>query len=220
MSGKSRRDVLSMLGVGGAAILAGGGAVEASGPATSGPEDAARAETQARYFPNVGLVTHEGKKVRFYDELVKDKIVLINFMYAECTGICPGITANLKKVQNLFGDRVGRDIFMYSLTLKPKKDTPAALKHYVEMHKIKPGWTFLTGRPDDIELLRRRLGFYTSNQKQDRDLSNHIGMVRYGNEARQWWGMCPGQAKPEWIVETVKWMDGPVRQQPKADASE
>ena len=215
MSGKNRRDVLSMLGAGGAARLAGGVVAGASGP-----EEDSRARTQARYFPNVELVTHEGRKVRFYDDLVKDKIVLINFMYAECTGICPGITANLKRVQALLGDRVGRDVFMYSLTLKPKQDTPAALKHYVEMHKIKPGWTFLTGRPDDIELLRRRLGFFTTNQKQDRDLSNHIGMVRYGNEPRQWWGMCPGQAKPEWIVEAVHWMDGPQRQQPKAGAGE
>jgi protein SCO1/2 len=215
MAGKNRRDVLTMLGVGGAAVLAGGSAAGASDP-----EDASRAQTQAHYFPNVELVTHAGKKVRFYDDLVKDKIVLINFMYAECTGICPGITANLKKVQALLGDRVGRDIFMYSLTLRPEKDTPAALKHYVEMHKIKSGWTFLTGKPDEIDLLRRRLGFSTSNQKLDKDLNNHIGMVRYGNETRQWWGMCPGQAKPEWIVESIKWMDGPKRQQTKADAGE
>lgn len=221
MAGKHRRDVLAMLGIGGAAVLAGGVTAGASGSvAASEPTDAARAQTQARYFPNVELVTHEGKKVRFYDDLVKDKIVLINFMYAECQGICPGITANLKRVQTLLGDRIGRDIFMYSLTLRPEKDTPKALKHYVEMHKIKPGWTFLTGKADEIDLLRRRLGFYTSNEKNDKDLNNHIGMVRYGNEARQWWAMCPGQAKPEWIVESVGWMDGPKRQQPKANAGE
>jgi protein SCO1/2 len=205
-----------MLGAGGAVVLAGGGVAGSEAPAASGPEDASRAQTQARYFPNVELLTHEGRKVRFYDDLIRDKIVLINFMYAECTGICPGITANLQRVQRLLGDRVGRDIFMYSLTLKPKQDTPRKLWEYVKMHRIGPGWTFLTGKPDDIELLRRSLGFYTSNQKQDKDLSNHIGMVRYGNEPRQWWAMCPGQAKPEWIVESVHWMDGPVRQQPKA----
>ncbi|HVG29297.1 MAG TPA: SCO family protein [Pyrinomonadaceae bacterium] len=213
MTGKNRRDVLSMLGVGGATVLAGRVAVGASDP-----EDDSRARTQARYFPNVELVTHEGKKVRFYDDLVKDKIVLINFMYAECVGICPGITANLQRVQKLLGDRVGRDIFMYSITLTPEKDNPAALKHYVEMHKIKPGWTFLTGKPDDIELLRRRLGFYTSNQKNDKDKTNHIGMVRYGNEPRQWWGMCPGQAKADWIVESIHWMDEPKRQTTTTEA--
>ena len=77
-----------------------------------------------RSFPNVTLTTHEGKKVRFYDDLIKDKIVLINFMYVKCEGICPGTTANLLKVQKMLGDRVGRDIFMYSITLKPEEDTP------------------------------------------------------------------------------------------------
>ena len=37
-------------------------------------------------FPNLVLKTHEGKTVRFYDDLLKGKIVMINFMYAECKG--------------------------------------------------------------------------------------------------------------------------------------
>ncbi|HZN00715.1 MAG TPA: SCO family protein, partial [Pyrinomonadaceae bacterium] len=72
-----------------------------------------------RSFPNVTLTTHKGKKVKFYDDLLKDKIVLINFMYVRCDGKCPGTTANLVKVQKLLGDRVGKDIFIYSITLKP-----------------------------------------------------------------------------------------------------
>lgn len=193
MSAKSRRDMLAMLRTG----------------QSSDSDDGSRARTQARYFPNVELVTHEGKKVRFYDDLIRDKIVVINFMYAECEGICPGITANLLKVQKLLGNRIGRDIFMYSITLKPEEDTLADLKHYAQMHKVMPGWLFLTGKPEDIETLRRSLGFSTANPKLDKDRSNHIGMVRYGNEQRQWWAMCPGQAKPTWIVESILWMDGP-----------
>lgn len=224
MTTKNRRDVLAMLGVGGAAALVGGFPVTAgaSGPAVAkADEDASRAQTQARYLPNVELVTHEGRKVRFYDDLVKDKIVVINFMYAECEGICPALTANLLRVQKLLGDRVGRDIFMYSITLTPKKDTPKALAHYVQMHKVRPGWTYLTGKPEDVEQLRRSLGFSTSNRKLDADKLNHIGMVKYGNEARQWWAMMPGKAKPEWMVESIQWMDGPkrVKPQPKAEAT-
>src|SRR3954452_10233507 len=86
-----------------------------------------REKLQARYFPNFELTTHEGKKVRFYDDLIKDKIVVINFMYAQCEGICVPVTQNLKRVQNLLGKRVGRDIFMYSITLKPDEDTPEKL---------------------------------------------------------------------------------------------
>lgn len=218
MAEKNRREVLTLLGAGGAAaVVAGSGGVVAR--AAAAPGDSSRQKTQARYLPNVELTTHEGKKVRFYDDLVKDKIVIINFMYATCEGICPAITANLLRVQKLLGDRVGRDIFMYSITLTPEKDTPAALKHYVQMYKIKPGWTYLTGKPADIESLRLKLGFSTSNKELDKDKTNHIGMVKYGNEARQWWAMMPGKATPEWMVESVGWMDGPKRrQQPKADA--
>lgn len=210
MSGKNRRDVLAMLG----GMPPGGGVVGGA------PDDysSSRKKTQERYLPNVELTTHEGKKVRFYDDLVKDKIVVINFMYAECTGICPTITANLLRVQKLLGDRVGRDIFMYSITLTPEKDTPAALKHYVQMHKVKPGWVYLTGNASDIDSLRRNLGFSTSNKELDKDKTNHIGMVKYGNEARQWWAMVPGKAKPEWIVESIGWMDGPKRRKPQAEA--
>jgi protein SCO1/2 len=170
-----------------------------------------REKLQARYFPNFELTTQESKKVRFYDDLIKDKIVVINFMYAQCEGICVPVTQNLKRVQNLLGKRVGRDIFMYSITLKPEEDTPEKLKHYVHMHKLKAGWTFLTGKPDEIALLRRKLGFSDAKAKLDKDVTNHIGMIRYGNEARQWWAMCPGQANPPWIVESILWMD------PKAD---
>jgi len=182
-------------------------------------DDGSRQSTQARYFPNVELTTHEGKKVRFYDDLIKDKIVVINFMYAECKGICPGITANLLKVQKLLGARVGRDIFMYSITLKPEEDSPQDLLHYARMHGVKPGWLFLTGKPDEIDALRRKLGFSNTNPKLDKDRSNHIGMVRYGNEPRQWWAMCPGQAHAEWIVESILWMDGPKRS-PQQNSSE
>jgi protein SCO1/2 len=171
----------------------------------------AREKLQARYFPNFELTTHEGKKVHFYDDLIKDKIVVINFMYAKCEGVCVPVTQNLKRVQNLLGKRVGRDIFMYSITLKPEEDTPEHLKHYVQMHRIKPGWTFLTGKPDEVNTLRRKLGFSDSKVKLDQDLTNHTGMIRYGNEPHQWWAMCPGQANPPWIVESILWMD------PKAD---
>jgi protein SCO1/2 len=109
---------------------------------------------------------------------------------------------------------------MYSITLKPQEDTPEKLKHYVQMHNLKRGWTFLTGKPDEIETLRRKLGLYTSNAKNDKDLSNHIGMVRYGNEARQWWAMFPGQANAPWIVESILWMDGGKAKDPHAGHKE
>jgi len=181
------------------ALLAGRG----EGRTLPSPRDAIR----ARYFPNVALRTHHDRHVRFYDDLIKDKIVIINFMYAECEGICPGITANLRKVQTLLGDRVGRDIFMYSITLKPAEDTPEALDAYAAMHDAGPGWLFLTGDPGDVELLRRKLGFVSPDPRLDADTSQHIGNIRYVNEPRQLLAACPGLASPRWIVESLSWLD-------------
>lgn len=161
-----------------------------------------------RYFPNVVLTTHEGKRVHFYDDLIRNKVVVINFMYATCNGVCPLVTSNLVRLQKLLGDRAGRDVFMYSITLKPAEDTPAVLRDYVRMHGIQPGWWFLTGKPDDVELLRRRLGFTNPDPALDRDTSQHIGNVRYGNEARQLWAACPGLAKPEWMLKSLSWVQG------------
>ncbi len=168
-----------------------------------------RVRIKERYFPDLVLTTHEGRKVRLYDDLIKDKIVIINFMYAKCEGICPPVTANLVKVQNLLGDRMGKDIFINSFTLKPEQDTPEALKRYAEAHKVKPGWSFVTGSPADMETVRRKLGFTDPDPKRDADKNNHIGNISYGNEPMMRWGGAPGTSKPDWIVTMVGWVDWP-----------
>ena len=218
MPDMNRRKLLATLAV--APLAAGVVARAVSSDNKFKVPESAREKLQKRYFPNFELTTHEGKKAHFYDDLIKDKIVVINFMYAKCEGICMPITMNLKKVQNLLGGRVGRDIFMYSITLKPEEDTPQALKHYVHMHRIKPGWTFLTGKPDEINTLRRSLGFKDAKARLDKDLTNHTGMVKYGNEVRQWWAMFPGRANAPWIVECIHWMDDPGKTHDAANDGE
>ena len=168
-----------------------------------------RERIRQRYFPNLVLTNHEGNKVKFYDDLVKDKIVIFNMFYAKCEGICSPITRNLVRLQNILGDRVGKDIFMYSFTLKPKEDNVNALAHYAHMHKVKPGWFFLTGSAADMETVRRKLGFVDPDPQVDKDLSNHIGVIKYGNEPLERWGGCPGMQAPEWIAETLSWVDWP-----------
>jgi len=168
-----------------------------------------RERIRQRYFPNLVLTTQDGKKVKFYDDLVKDKIVVFNMFYAKCEGICSPVTRNLVRVQNLLGDRVGKDIFFYSFSLKPKEDTVSALKHYAEMHRVKPGWLFLTGSVDDMELIRRKLGFVDPDPELDKDTSNHIGVLKYGNEPLQRWGGCPGMQAPDAIAEAISWVDWP-----------
>ena len=158
---------------------------------------------QRRHLPNVELITQDDKRVHFYDNLVKDKVVVINFMYAHCQGVCPTMTANLVRVQKILRDRVGHDIYMYSITLKPEEDTPQVLKEYANMHGVGPGWLFLTGKPADIELLRRSLGFTNIDPDEDADKSSHIGMLRIGNEPVLRWSACPAQAHTQWIVTSI-----------------
>jgi protein SCO1/2 len=109
----------------------------------------------------------------------------------------------LVKVQRLLGDRVNRDIFFNSITLQPTEDTPAVLKEYAEMNRIQPGWTLLTGRPDDVELLRRTLGFTNLDPIFDQNKSQHIGNVRYGSEPLMQWTALPGMTHPESIAKAI-----------------
>ena len=169
----------------------------------------ARTRLQQQHLPNISLVTHEGKSVRLYDDLVKDKVVTLNFFYTGCTDICPTVTANLAAAQVLLGDQVGRDIFMYSFTLNPEWDDVKAIRHYREAFKAGPGWTFLTGKPDDLEKLRKAIGFRLPDPAKDQDKEQHIGNIRYGNEPRMLWAACPGMAHPAYIAETLTWMIRP-----------
>src|SRR5262245_50945747 len=164
-------------------------------------------ETRAATWPNVSLLTHDGQAVTFYDDLIRGKVVAINMMYAECEGICPIATSNLVRVQALLGPRVGRDIFLYSLTLQPEIDTPARLKEYAEQHGVQPGWTFLTGARADLERLRYRLGFFDPNPVVDGDKATHTGMVRIGNDGYDRWTSASTLALPEQIVATINHVD-------------
>src|SRR6476660_10077377 len=115
----------------------------------------------ANYFPNIELTTQDGKTVHFYDDLIKGKIVAIDLIYTTCQYSCPLETSRMAQVQKMLGDRVGKDIFVYSITIDPKTDTPAVLKAYAEKFHAGPGWTFLTGKKEEIEFLSKKLGLYS-----------------------------------------------------------
>ena len=183
-----------------AAAVPAGDALAASFVAAGRPVD----KTTMPYYTNVELTTHEGKKVRFYDDLIKGKIVILNFMYTLCGEICPGMTDNLVEVQRRLGDRVGRDVFIYSFTLQPQFDGPEELAKYAEQHGAgKNGWAFLTGKPEDLEMLRRKLGFVDLVPEIDADVTEHIGVVRIGNETTDRWAASPALADPDVIVDAV-----------------
>jgi protein SCO1 len=171
---------------------------------TFAPAESGREIMRKRYFPNLPLVTQHGRKVRFYDDLIKDHIVVLNLMYADCTGSCPLITSNLIKAQKIVRQRIKQDVWFYSLTVKPAEDTPQKLKEYAEMHHVGGNWLFLTGKPEHLEELRLRLGYADRDPVKDRkDRALHSGMLRYGNEPLSQWSSIQGSADPEWIAEEI-----------------
>jgi protein SCO1/2 len=171
---------------------------------------ASAAERMEGYFPNTLLVTDEAQTVRFYDDLVKGKTVLINFMYAGCQGICPRTMGTLAKVQEALGDRVGRDVFIYSLTLDPEHDTPEVLRRHAQAVGAGPGWRLLTGRREDLEVVRRKVGLYDPDPAVDADMSQHGGLIVYGNEATGRWSAIPGLLQPASIVRAVRLVMSPA----------
>jgi len=146
----------------------------------------ARAQAGPFRFPNVPLTTHEGKVVRFYDDLVRDKVVVINFVYTSCKDSCPAETARLKQIYNELDGRVGRDIFMYSISIDPDHDTPEVLNDFTRKFRIGPGWLFLTGTEADTTLLRKRLGLYLEDIQQDDAIDHNISFIVGNDKTGKW----------------------------------
>jgi cytochrome oxidase Cu insertion factor (SCO1/SenC/PrrC family) len=159
----------------------------------------------ANYFPNVPLTTHEGKTVHFFDDLIKDKIVVINFIYTHCADSCPLETAQLVQVQKIMGDRLGKDVFFYSITIDPDHDTPEVLKEYKERFKAR--WTFLTGNEDDIILLRKKLGLYIE-EIQDGSNNHNVSMIIGNQTTGRWMKRSPFE-NPHVLADQIgNWLTG------------
>lgn len=166
----------------------------------------AREQIRLKHFPDVVLTNQDGKKLRFYTDLIKDRIVILNFFYAKCEGVCPGVTANLARLYKMLGTRMGNPVFMYSITLKPEEDTQKVIKEYARTYDAGPAWMFLTGKFDDIESIRRGIGFVDPNPVVDSDKSQHIGNIRYGNERLMEWGSGPGLAHVSWLLKEISYV--------------
>jgi protein SCO1/2 len=155
----------------------------------------------ADYFPNVPLITQDGTTVHLYDDLLKGRAVAINLIYTSCRDECPLETAQLVQVQRLLGDRVGKDIFFYSISIDPKHDTPAVLKAYAEKFGVGPGWLFLTGHEGDIKLVARKLGLSRPNDTATRD--GHRPILMLGNEPTGQWMRNSAVASPKYLATTI-----------------
>ncbi len=175
-------------------------------PATTAAAAAQRSATAKDYQPNIELLTQDGKRVRFYDDLVKGRVVLINMMFTTCVSICPPMTGNLLKVQQLLqsrlsqklGARLWEKVLMLSITVDPETDTPAVLSEYARRYKVGPGWYFLTGKKAEIDALLSKLG------SDDPDKNRHSGMLLLGNDATHTWHKVFAMSEPADIAGAVE----------------
>jgi hypothetical protein len=138
-------------------------------------------------------VTHEGRTVRFYDDLLRGRLVTLSFFYIECEGTCPGVTSNLVQVGGELAGTLSREIRFLCISLAPDRDTPERLREYARRYKAGPEMVFLTGRPENIDLVRRSMGFsHPEDPRRDPD---------------QWWAECPSSTPPDQVVRLLRSLD-------------
>jgi protein SCO1/2 len=164
----------------------------------------------ADYIPNLTVMTQNGEPVRFYDDLVKGKIVIISFIYTSCTDICPLTTARMAQLEEKLGDMVGRDVFILSMTVDPERDTPQRLKEYSTVFQTGPGWSFVTGKPEDIRAINYKFG------ERSQVLSEHRNEIVIGNDATGEWQRDSVFGDINRLVMTVRAMDPKWRDQVRA----
>jgi protein SCO1/2 len=165
------------------------------------------AQISADYFPNLPVTDQDGRALKFYDDLIKNKMVIISFIYTNCTDICPLTTARMTQLEDKLGNLVGRDFFIISMTVDPENDTPEKLKAYAKAYGTGPGWTFVTGSPENIRAINYKLG------DRSRQLSEHRNEIVLGNAATGEWQRDNIFGDLDRVVMTVRSMDPKWRDQ-------
>ncbi|HWS87940.1 MAG TPA: SCO family protein, partial [Pyrinomonadaceae bacterium] len=160
------------------------------------PPRAASADSGVN-IPDVELLDQDGRRVHFYGDLVKGKVVAVQFIFTTCTTVCPPLGATFARVQRELGERAGRDVRLISVSVDPATDTPERLKAWGGKFKAGPGWTLLTGAKPQVDELLRALGAATASP------SDHTPTVLVGNDARGQWTRAYGLAPPSKLVQLI-----------------
>ncbi|HEX4962272.1 MAG TPA: SCO family protein [Thermoanaerobaculia bacterium] len=151
--------------------------------------------------PDVALVDQNGKPVRFYTDLVKGRVVVMNFVFTTCTTICPPMGANFAKLQKLLA---GKDVRLISVSVDPATDTPERLKAWAQKFGAGPGWTLVTGNKDEVIRLLKALGVYTAG------VADHSPLVLVGNDPGHRWTRAYGLAPPVRLAELIDQIAAPA----------
>ena len=166
-------------------------------PATAHAASEASAKSPKMEIPDVAVLDQDGNKLHFYTDLVKDKTVAINFIFTNCTTICPPLAATFARLQKEMGDKVGKDVHLISISVDPVTDTPERLKAWGAKFKAGAGWTFVTGDKQEMDKLLNALGAAVSKRE------DHTPAMIIGNDAKGVWTRTYGLAKTGQIVGLI-----------------
>ena len=148
-------------------------------------------------IPDVEVLDQEGNALHFYRDLIKDKTVAINFIFTNCTTICPPLAATFARLQKELGDKAGRDVYLISISVDPLTDTPERLKAWGAKFKAGPGWTFVTGDKQEMDKLLNALGAAVSKRE------DHTPAMIIGNDGKAIWTRTYGLAKTSQLVPLI-----------------
>jgi len=149
-------------------------------------------------IPDVEVLDQEGNVLHFYTDLVKGKTVAINFIFTNCTTICPPLAATFARVQKEMGEKVGKDIHFISISVDPLTDTPERLKAWGAKFKAGAGWTFVTGNKQEMDKLLSALGASVSRRE------DHTPSVIIGNDLKDLWTRTYGLARIPQMVALIE----------------
>lgn len=149
-------------------------------------------------IPDVPVLDQHGNKLHFYTDLIKDKTVAINFIFTNCTTICPPLAATFQRLQRELGERAGKDVHLISISVDPVTDTPERLKAWGAKFKAGPGWTFVTGEKQEMDKLLNALGAAVSKRE------DHTPALIIGNDAKGVWTRTYGLAKIPQIMGVIQ----------------
>ncbi len=150
-----------------------------------------------QYFTNVVLTNQLGEDKRLYKDLMEGKIVIINPFFSECTGVCPVMSSNLKKIQEHLGDKLGKEVNILSLTVDHETDNKKILSEYAKKYDARNGWHFLTGEKENIELALKKLGKHVDNREA------HDAIFLIGNLNTKLWKKVNGLANVNDIISQI-----------------
>jgi protein SCO1 len=152
----------------------------------------------AAYFTNLPLMTQDQPRVRFYDDLIRNRVVLVTSFYSSCRDVCSPVSFNLQKAQALLQAQVASPVQLVSISVDPGLDTPEVLREFARRHGAGPGWAFVTGKKENIDWVLHKLGLYQEKFEQ------HTAVLWIGNDRNGQWLKLHALAPPEAIVDAVR----------------